>query len=87
MPKILLIVIASGALLVGAASMITPIPGGSILIAISLAILICASPRFARAVTFSRAQVPVLNKSMSWLEDRVGRRFGNALRRTRPPLG
>lgn len=86
-PKPLAIALATVLLLFGAVSMLTPVPGGTITIALGLVLLICTSERFARAVGNLRLRRPRFNAVMTWLEDRSGQRMGDALRTTRPPLG
>ena len=85
-PKAISIALATILLAFGAVSMLTPIPGGTIAIALALMLLICTSPRFARAIGRLRQRLPLLNKAMTWLEDRAGQRMGTVLRTTRPPI-
>lgn len=87
MLKIILTVLASLLLLLGLISMVTPIPGGVIMIAASLTTLICTSPRVQAGLRDLRSRINLLNRIFNWLEDKVGSRIffiGDALSRTRP---
>ena len=67
--------------------MVTPIPGGTFLIAGGLTTLICTSPRARLCLRFFRSRFGFLDKLFVWLENKVGTRVavvGNALRKTRP---
>ena len=78
---------ASFTLLIGIVSMVTPIPGGTFLITVSLTALICSSPRARRFLQILRTRAEFLNKSILWMEEKIGDRIsivGNALRQTRP---
>jgi hypothetical protein len=76
---------ASVTLFVGMVSMVTPIPGGTLLIAASLTVLICSSSRARRCLQVLRTRVELLNKSILWIEDKVRIKImSNALRQTRP---
>lgn len=89
MLNIIISVIASALFLLGLVSMVTPIPGGTIMIATSLTALICTSPRARSCLRFMRTRFVWLNKSFYWLEDKVGQRIGfigNALIMTRPSI-
>jgi len=63
---------------------LTPMPGGALLFATSLVLLICTSEWAANRLLVLRARFNALNKSMSWLEDKMGERLGGVLRSTRP---
>jgi hypothetical protein len=87
MTNIIISVFASVVLLVGLISMVTPIPGGTMMIAGSLTALICTSPRARRCLQFMRTRMNWFNKMMAWVEKTVGNRIniiGVALRQTRP---
>jgi hypothetical protein len=89
MLNIIISAIASALLLLGLVSMVTPIPGGTIMIATSLTALICTSPRARSCLRFMRARIVWLDKSFYWLEEKVGARIGfigDALRKTRPQI-
>lgn len=86
MLNLLLTVLASTTLLVGSLSMLTPIPGGTIVIAVSLTVLIYTSPNARWLLRKIRSNLHV-NNLFAWIELKVGQRFpviGNALARTRP---
>lgn len=86
MLKLLLTILASTTLLVGSLSMLTPIPGGTIVIAVSLTVLIYTSPTARRILRAIRSN-PHINNAFAWIELKVGQRFpivGDALARTRP---
>jgi hypothetical protein len=87
MVNFIVVVITSLTLLIGLVSMVTPIPGGTLLIAGSLTALICTSPRARRCLQILRTRLEFLNKGILWVEEKVGNRIGivgNALRQTRP---
>ena len=68
--------------------MLTPIPGGTILIAGGLTALICSSPSARYCLMWLRTRANWFNKTMFWLENKVGTRVkvvGGALARTHPP--
>lgn len=71
----------------GFVSMVTPIPGGTILIAGGLTALICSSPSARYCLMWIRTRVDWFNKVIFWLENKVGTRVkvvGGALAKTRP---
>ncbi|NWF39191.1 hypothetical protein F3F96_08590 [Mariprofundus sp. NF] len=87
MVKTIIAVIATVTLLLGLVSMLTPIPGGTLIIAASLTALICTSPRARRGLQFLRVRVNWFNKMFFWLENKIGDRItiiSSALRQTRP---
>lgn len=87
MLKIILSLLASVLLLLGLISMVTPIPGGTIMIAVSLTTLICTSPRAQAFLRYLRSRIDTLNRIFNWLEEKVGKQIafiGDALSRTRP---
>lgn len=69
---------------VGCITMISPIPGGSLVLPAALAALCYASPRFRRCIQVARSKMLRVNKLMIWVEARVGQRIGGALKLTRP---
>lgn len=74
-------------LLAGLISMVTPIPGGTLLIAFSLATLICTSPLAQRCLRAFRSRFGWLNRAIYWVENKVGTRIqfiSSALKQTRP---
>jgi hypothetical protein len=68
--------LASLVLLIGLISMVTPIPGGTLMIALSLTVLICSSSRARHYLLLLRTRVKWLNKSMTWIEETMGKRIG-----------
>jgi len=87
MINFLISILASVLLLIGLVSMLTPIPGGTVLIAGSLTALICSSPLARRCLQVMRTKMNWLNKGVLWVENKVGDRIGivgRALGQTRP---
>ena len=87
MKNLLLAVVSSIVVLIGIVSMLTPLPGGTFLIAGGMTTLICTSPRARNCLRYARTRVSFINRMFFWLEEKVGSRVnivGNALRRTRP---
>jgi len=80
------IVLSVGALLllIGLVSMVTPIPGGTLLIATGGGMIICASETAARWVQACRRRFNRFNSVMTWIENKMGERISAPLRRTRP---
>ena len=75
-------------ILFGLVSMVTPIPGGTILMAGGLTMLICSSPTAQFCIMWIRAKVNWVNKMVFWLEKSIGPRIkviGTALGKTHPP--
>ena len=71
----------------GLISMVTPIPGGTILIASGLTALICSSPTARYRLMRIRSKVNWFNKVFFWLEQKVGGKVkfvGVALSKTHP---
>ena len=80
-------IIASIVLLLGIASMITPIPGGTLMIAGSLTALICSSPTARKNIKHGRRRISLLNRFFYFMERTVGAEIhlvGSALVQTRP---
>jgi len=74
-------------LLIGIVSMVTPIPGGTFMIAISVSTLICSNTRAQRIMRQLRTKYSAFNRMVFWLEKKVGGRvkfIGIALEKTRP---
>lgn len=87
MINILISVVAFIALLIGIISMVTPIPGGTLLIAGSVSVLICSNSKVQQFVRYMRSKSRRFNKVIFWLENKVGVKIkfiGTALRKTRP---
>lgn len=83
--RVLLMIVGSLLLILGAISMFAPLPGGSLLLALGTALLICTSSRFAHWIQGRRSNNPWLDRAMHWLEERTGARVSDVLTRTRPP--
>lgn len=84
MKRIFLVVIGGMLLLMGAVSMLTPIPGGTFMLAGGMAILICTSPLFQLCMQALRTRFSFFNRMMSWMEEKTGERLGGALKLTQP---
>ena len=84
MKRIFLVVIGGVLLLMGAVSMLTPIPGATFMLAGGMVILICASPLFRLCMQALRTRFRFFNRMMSWMEEKTGERLGGALRLTQP---
>ena len=82
--RLLLIIFSYMLIFLGAISLISPIPGAVLLMAVGLSLLICSSTVAASCIRFTRSKYLRLNKMMSWLEKRSGVRMGSILRQTRP---
>ena len=67
--------------------MLSPIPGGVILLAGGLTLLICTNPSAQFCLKWMRTKINWFNKTIFWLEDKVGIKIkvmGDALKLTRP---
>ena len=87
MRNLIITILAIPVFLMGLVSMVTPIPGGAIMIAFSLTALICTNPWTRRCLQILRTRFKYLDKSILWIENKIGDRIaivGNALRQTRP---
>jgi len=82
--RILTLIFGSIMLLFGMVSMVTPIPGGILLIAVGGGMVICSSDRAENYIRGKRLKHPSLDKQMAWIEDKMGERISAPLRRTRP---
>jgi hypothetical protein len=85
--NLLMSIVAIGAILLGMLSMVTPIPGSVFFIAGGLTVLICYNSTARICLRWIRARVGWVNKTVFWLEDKVGKRvsvIGAALKQTRP---
>ncbi len=82
--RITLIIIASFLLLLGSISMLSPLPGGTLMLAAGLALLICSSEKATNWLLHLRTRNNKLNRIMGWMEDHAGQRLGSILRQTRP---
>ena len=80
-------IIAAIALLLGFISLVTPVPGGLIVISFSLTALICVNSKAQSCVRYFRSKSKITNKALGFLQEKVGSRIqfiGDALRRTDP---
>lgn len=82
--RILILVSGSLLLLLGLISMVTPIPGGTLLITVGAGMVICTSTTAARYIQVCRVKFSRFNGAITWLENKMGERFSMPLRRTRP---
>lgn len=85
--NIILSILAAIVLVAGIISLVTPVPGGTLFIAIGLTALICTNHKAQLCIRYFRGKVQTFNKIMRWIEDKIGKRInfiGDALARTRP---
>ena len=82
--KFLMMALAIVLIVFGLLSWVTPIPGGTALIAAGLGILICTSEKAAQFLMICRTRFGRLDRIITWIEGRVPARLGQAIRRTRP---
>lgn len=82
--RVFILIVGSATVILGAVSMVTPIPGGTLLIAIGAGMVICSSHKAAAFVKVCREKFRRFNQLVTWLEDRIGKRLSEPLRRTRP---
>jgi hypothetical protein len=73
-------------ILIGLVSMFTPMPGATLLIAAGCTLLICSNARAAAKVKSLRTTKPMFNKSLTWVEDKMGERVSGPMRSTRPDM-
>lgn len=82
--RIILLIAGIICLGLGLVSMVTPIPGGTILLAIGAALVICTSPHARAWVRKQRSRYPRFHSIMEWLEKKSPTKIEDALHRTRP---
>lgn len=82
--KPLMIIGGTILLFVGTLSMLTPIPGGTLAIVVGAGLIICASTRAANFVKKYRTKFGRFNRIVTWLENKMGEKLSQPLRRTRP---
>lgn len=86
-----LISILSGiTVIIGMISMLTPIPGGTLMIAGGLTALICTSPSARYCLMWIRHKANWINRLFYWLERKIGGKvkiISTALAKTHPPVG
>ena len=63
---------------------LTPLPGGSLTLALGVSMLICSSLPFALWVQRMRTNYSKINKSFKWLEEKLGEKWARVLLITRP---
>ncbi len=84
--RITLIILGAILILIGVISMVTPIPGSTFFIATGSGLLICTSERAANWIRNARTNNVRLNKSVTWMENKMGDRLSGPMRRTRPAV-
>lgn len=62
----------------------TPLPGGTIALAVGLSILVCNSLPFALFIQACRRRMSLFNKALTWVENKLGDRWASGLMYTRP---
>jgi len=82
--RIFILVTGSILLFLGVLSMVTPIPGGTLFIAIGAGMVICSSSTAARYIQSCRTKFNRFNTAVTWLENKIGDNLSEPLRRTRP---
>ena len=85
--NILLSVVAGLLLLVGLVSMVTPIPGGTVIVALALTMLICVNAKVQACLLYMRTKSPFVNKIFAFLQKNAGSKIkviGVALKKTEP---
>ena len=79
-----MILVGAILLTLGLVSMLTPIPGGVLVIALGAGMIICASPTATNFIKAYRAKNRRFNQLLTWLENKIGERLSGPLRMTRP---
>ena len=79
-----MILVGAILLTLGLVSMLTPIPGGVLVIALGAGMIICASPTATNFIKAYRAKNRRFNQILTWLENKIGERLSGPLRMTRP---
>jgi len=82
--RIVVLVIGTILLVIGLVSMVTPIPGGTLLITVGGGMVICSSNTAAKYIQTCRSKFNRFDRGMTWLENKMGERLSSPLRRTRP---
>lgn len=82
--RVIILIAGSILLLLGVISMVTPIPGGTLAIAVGGGMIICTSETAKRYIRICRTRYQRFNSIMTWLENRLGERLSAPLRTTRP---
>ncbi len=84
MKKSIAIIVGSLLLLVGTISMVTPIPGGTLMLASGSVLLICSSPWFRRCLQILRQKLNWFNRLVTWMEGRMPEKISSILKLTQP---
>ena len=87
MINLLISILAFIVLLIGIVSMMTPFPGGILLVAGSISVLICSNSKVQQCIRHARTKYHRFNRFMFWLENKVGIKIkfiGTALQKTHP---
>ena len=84
--RIVILVMGSFLLLLGLISMVSPIPGGTLLITVGGGMIICSSVTAANYMRRCRVKFNRFNNVISWLENKMGEKLSGPLRRTRPEV-
>jgi len=82
--RILILITGSILLVIGLVSMVTPIPGGTLLITVGAGMIICSSKTAAKYIQTCRTKFHRFNRGVHWLEEKMGDRMSAPLRQTRP---
>ena len=83
----ILSIVASIVLTLGVLSLVTPIPGGLFVIAISITVLICVNSKAQDCVLYFRSKYRFVNKIFGFLQNKIGSRIkfiSEALQMTQP---
>ncbi len=80
-------IFASIALVFAVISLITPLPGGLIVISFSLATLICVNSKAQSCVRYIRSKYSFVNRALNFIQRKIGSKvhfIRDALQRTEP---
>ena len=83
----ILSVVALILLILGILSLVSPIPGGLLVISFSVTTLICVNAKAQACVLYLRSKYGFINKIFTFLQNKIGSRIhfvGDALSRTEP---
>jgi len=85
--NMILSIIATLLLLIGFISMVTPIPGGTLIISLGLTMLICVNSKAQACLLYMRTRYTLVNKLFTFLQKNAGSKItviGVALEKTQP---
>lgn len=82
--RIITLITGSILLVLGILSLATPIPGGILVLALGAGMVICTSETAAGKLREFRTTHPRANRTIVWMESKMGERLGAPLRGTRP---